>query len=224
MKTIPALLVAAALISTAFAQNVALHPNPALQDAQKRHPGPIAIQAIKPILLHTGKPISANDKTQLVLSAKKMYAANMPVQKSWQKPNIKATDTTPTITDVIITPTQMFQKDLIVGQAYSPVFVSPGDNELLFGHSISSNLVVTFTAKANMIYTIAFKVNALSANQQFTIADSAGNGTSFTGSVNSNEFAYAVVASSAGSFSIQLYSLSDEWLFNSCEITATPIN
>jgi len=108
MKSLATLLVAVALAYPAFAQNAALHPNPALQEALKRHPGPYATPAFKPILLHTGKPITPNDKAQLVASALKMHAANMPVQKSWQKSNIKVTDTTPTLTQALITPTQMF--------------------------------------------------------------------------------------------------------------------
>ncbi len=224
MKTIPALLVAAALISTAFAQNVALHPNPALQDAQKRHPGPIAIQAIKPILLHTGKPISANDKTQLVASAIKAYAATMPAQTHWQKPNIQATDSTPTVTQATLTPAQMFQGNLVFGEVRSPIFMSPGKNELEFQSGYDSELLVTFAAKTGMIYTLIFKVTAETNNQQFTIEDINLNEASFTGSGQYNEFAYTLIAQNAGSLSLSLHSSNAQWFFNSCEITGTPIN
>src|SRR5271157_3297694 len=108
MKNLAALLVTVALVSPAISQNAPVHLNTALQETQKRHPGPYATPAFKPILLHTGKPITPNDKAQLVASALKMHAANMPVQKSWQKSNIKVTDTTPTLTQALITPTQMF--------------------------------------------------------------------------------------------------------------------
>ncbi len=223
MKRFPALLVAAALISPAFAQNVAYQRKAALQEIRKRHPGPVATPAIKPILLHTGKPITPNDKAQLVTSAKKSYAATMPAQKSWQQSNIKATET-PTVTHAILTPSQMFQGDLVFGEAYSPIFMSPGKNEVQFSYGEPSELVVTFTAKDNTIYTLNFKVTAVTDNQQFTIGDYGDNVESFTGSGMSNEFAYALIAKNTGSLMVELFSSNAEWQFNSCEITGTPIN
>src|SRR5271157_165989 len=107
MKNLAALLVTVALVSPAISQNAPVHLNTALQETQKRHPGPYATPAFKPILLHTGKPITPNDKAQLVASALKMYAATMPAQQPWQKSNIKATDTAPTVTHAILTPAQM---------------------------------------------------------------------------------------------------------------------
>jgi hypothetical protein len=224
MKTLPALLVAVALISPAFAQNVALHPNLSLQEAQKRHPGPIATPAFKPILLHTGKAISANDKTQLVISAKQMYAATTLTRTPEQKPNIKAVDTTPKVTDVTITPAQMFQGNQVFGRAYSPILMSPGENWIWFQSGVNSDLDITFTANANMIYSLIVKVRALTNNQQFTIEDSWANAESFTGSGEFNEFAYSLIAKSAGSFEIKLYSTNAQWEFESCEIIGTPIN
>ncbi len=223
MKALPALLVAVALVSPAFAQNVALQSNPAFQEKQKKHPGPVAIPAIKPILLHTGKPISPNDKAQLVVSAAKMYAATMPTQKHWQTSNIKATDTAPSATDVIITPAQMFQGDQVFARVYSPILMSPGENWIWFQSGGNSVLDVTFTANANMIYSLIFKVNALTNNQQFTVEDSWSNAGSFTGSGEYNEFAYSLIAQSAGSFEIKLYSTNAQWEFESCEIIGTPI-
>jgi hypothetical protein len=224
MKALTALFVTVALISPAFSQNVAFQRKAALQEIRKRHPGPYATPAIKPILLHTGKPITPNDKAQLVTSAKKIYAATMPAQKPWQQSNIKATDTTPTVTHAIITPSQMFQGDLVFGEAYSPIFMSPGKNEVQFSYGEPSELVVTFTAKANMIYTLNFKVTAVTDNQQFTIGDYGDNVESFTGSGMSNEFVYALIAKSTGSLMVELFSSNAEWQFNSCEITGTPIN
>jgi len=90
MKSLTALLVAAALILPAFAQNVALHPNPVLQDAQKRHTGPIAILAIKPILLHTGKPLTQNDKQLLLASTIILYTGPVCFHEAFSKVKISA--------------------------------------------------------------------------------------------------------------------------------------
>jgi len=70
MKMFTALLMAVALFSPAFSQKVTLSPG--------THPRPkisIVAPATTPILLHTGKPITADEKKQLLTSAIKAYAA-----------------------------------------------------------------------------------------------------------------------------------------------------
>ncbi|MGA3262885.1 MAG: hypothetical protein ABSC47_02440 [Terracidiphilus sp.] len=223
MKSFTALLVAVALVCPAFAQNVALQQKAALQEIQKRLKGPVVSPAFKPILLHTGKPITQNDKAQLVASAVKMYAATMPAQKPWQKSNIKATDTEPTVTQAIITPSQMFQGDLVIAEASMPIFVSPGTNSLKFVPDETSALDIFFAAKPNMSYILTFKVNSQSPNPQFRVG---GNGSLeiSNGSAGSNEFAIALVSNITGTIDVNLFSHNAYWNFESCEITGTPIN
>ncbi len=228
MKTLPALLVAVALISPAFSQNAVSDRNTALQEIQKRLKGPVVIPAFKPILLHTGKPITQNDKAQLMVSAAKISAANMPAQK-WQKSNIKATET-PTVTNAIITPAQMFQGDLVIASADRPESINPGFNELRFFPNVSSFLDIFFAAKANMTYTLSFKVSAPFSNPQYTISSGSpqqvtlSSTQTFTGTDGSSEFAIALVSNNAGTIEVGLFSTNAMWDFESCEIIGTPIN
>jgi hypothetical protein len=224
MKTIPALLVVAALTFPAFAQNAALQRNAELQEIQNRLKGPVVIPAFKPILLHTGKPITKNDKAQLVTSVAQISAANVPVQK-WQKSNIKIKEApVPTATQVTVSPSQMFQNDIVYAEAVTPEFVNPGLNSLLFKSGENSALDIFFKAEANMSYILTFKVSSSSSNPQFKISGSVGGYETFTGSSGSNEFAYVMVANSAGTLNVDLYSTNSYWKFESCEITGTPIN
>ncbi len=222
MKTLPALLVAVALISPAFAQNTAL------QEIQKHLKGPVVSPAFKPILLHTGKPITQSDKAQLQVSAAKTYAAKAPAMKARMRTQQTAP---PAPMQAIITPSQWSsQNGLVLLAATAPGWVSPSVNMLQFNSDKSSYLTIVFVVEANMTYTFTWKVNDFSSNPQFTILtglpgdSSVSNSETFTGSDISSEFAYALVASHGGVITVSLYSPNTIWEFESCEIIGTPIN
>ena len=221
MKTLPALLVAVALISPAFAQNTAL------QEIQKHLKGPVVSPAFKPILLHTGKPITQSDKAQLQVSAAKTYAAKAPAMKARMRTQQTAP---PAPMQAIITPAQMFQGDLVIASADRPESINPGFNELRFFPNVSSFLDIFFAAKANMTYTLSFKVSAPFSNPQYTISSGSpqqvtlSSTQTFTGTDGSSEFAIALVSNNAGTIEVGLFSTNAMWDFESCEIIGTPIN
>jgi hypothetical protein len=126
MKKLLALLAAVALVSPAFTQKAAF------QGTHPRPKPPIVAPAITPILLHTGKPITLDQKQQLMVSAIKSFAVNRTVQK----PPAPASAST-------ITPNQMYKKGVVDAIAYAPYFVG-------FGPDAGSNIgqaSITFYAE-----------------------------------------------------------------------------
>jgi hypothetical protein len=221
MKNLTTLFVALALVTPAFAQN------PALQEIQKNRKGTVVTPAVKPVLLHTGKPITQNDKIQLHASVVKAYSAKMPGMKIKMQPQETAA---PTATSATISPSHMFQNGLAVTEANAPLYVNMDLNEFMFSPGETSYLDFIFTVQANMTYALTFKVSSFTQNPQFTIFPSlpskgaATGSETFTGSYGNDEFAYAFVSNSAGIMYVTVYSPNVYWTFTSCEITATPIS
>jgi hypothetical protein len=221
MKSLAALLVAVALVSSAFAQN------PIQQERQKNRKGPVVAPAFKPILLHTGKPITPNDKQQLLVSVKKTYAIKSPGVKVTMKPQQAPAPVAKTVT---LTWPSMSQAGFVDTEWNNPSYVNPELSQITFGPGESSYIDFIFVATANTTYTMTFKVSAFTQNPQYTILPSypPGNGPNgietFAGNANNDEFAYSFVSNASGILIVSLYSPNAYWTFGSCEIMATPIN
>jgi len=220
MKSLVALFAATALVSPAFAQNVVM------QEMQKNHRGQAATLAGKPILLHTGRPITQADKQQVMASAARLYPIRLTGARGTAKPQ-STVSTTPTV--VTISPTQMYQNGYVNTEAYQPYF-NAGLNEFLFMPGQSSYLDFQIITKANTTYVLTYKVNSITKNPQFTILpaflylNTIYGAQTFNGNVGNNEFVYAFISSIAGEAIVTIYSPNATWEFTSCEITAMPIN
>jgi len=225
MKMLTALLVAVALLSPAFAQKSAV------QGTYPRPKPQFVAPAITPILLHTGKPVTQNDKQQLLTSVIKTYSAKIPAKnfKGWTA----AVSAAPTV----LTPDNMSVNGVAYGVAQLPLEVNHGDSDISFlpqsalsYRGLVSSLYFGITVQANTAYMIIPKVFFTSNDvqyPQFTLLGDFGGSLpaqTFTGSMGSNEFAYAFVSSNTGAVAVEMFSPNSAWMFLSCEIIATPLN
>jgi hypothetical protein len=220
MKKLSALFVAVALFAPSFAQKVTLSPG--------THPRPkatIVAPAITPILLHTGKPITADEKKQLLASAIKAYAAQVP------KAKFKMPVSLPT-TPPLLTTDNMVLNGVGYGMANQPSVVDYYNGYIAFNPGVSgsyNSLILFINVQPNTAYLIIPKVFSPSTeNPQITISAFLGTGgtptnQTFTGSMGNNEFAYAFTSNSSGYVQLQIWSPNSFWNFLSCEITATPM-
>ncbi|MGA3161071.1 MAG: hypothetical protein ABSC77_07620 [Terracidiphilus sp.] len=210
MKQLAALLVTVALAVPAFAQK----PNPQFTQAiSKLH---IVAPAAKPLLLHTGKPLTQNDKNQFLAALIKTAPASTRKHQESAAP--------PSITT--LSPSQLSQ-----GNAYfilmNPSYVDITHGEVQFLYASTSNMLFVITAQPNTAYLLAIKVNAVYPATHFTIYTGASNGgpttnpDTFAGSQGDNEFAYGVVSNSTGHILVTIYSADSFWSFTNCEITST---
>ncbi len=225
MKLLTALLVAVVLLSPAFSQRVIF------QGTHPRPKAPIVAPAITPILLHTGKPITQNDKQQLLASVIKAYSVKVPAKylKSWTA----AASTAP----IVLTPANMNVNGVAYGVAQLPLDINYADGAISFlpksafsYQGTASSLYFGITVQANTAYMIIPKVFFTSNDvqyPQFTLLGAFGGpppAQTFTGNMGSNEFAYAFVSSTSGEVAVEMLSPNSAWQFLSCEITATPLN
>ncbi len=228
MKTLPALLVAVALVCPAFAQNNAA------REIQKFRKAPTTTPAFKPILVHTGRPITQNDKMQLMSTTVRTYTAKMPGAKVRMNNQVAASYLNPSAT---ITPLQLFKAGFVDAQIVMPMFIDMGANIIEIQPSATgneSNMTFNINVNANTAYVLTFKVNTTMQAPQFLInaamstatgPQSAGLGAqTLAGTWGENEFAYSFIPSGSGLIELNLSSSNVYWKFESCEITATPIN
>jgi hypothetical protein len=216
MKMLTALLVAVALFVPAFAQKTTFqgtHPRPKL---------PVVAPAAKPILLHTGKPLTQNDKQLLLASTIKTYAAKLPA--GTKKPQVSNAPSTP----ITLTPDQMYKNGVVTTQAISPSYVDLSQGIFGFNPGASSFLIFNINVNPNTAYTLDFKVSSAgsetSVTPHFTIFSGVNSETIDFGSYGNEEFAYAFVSASAGEIGVNVYSPNNGWYLTSCEIIATPLN
>jgi hypothetical protein len=211
MKKFAALLVAVAFVVPAFAQNT----TPQLTSPKSNlH---IVAPAAKPLLLHTGRPLTQNDKRQFLAAVIKTTPAGA------KKPQMSSAPPS-TIT---LTPGQSSQ-----GYAYlvmdKPAYVDVPHSEFQFDVGPNSNMTFVINAQPNTAYLLALQVNAVWTSPQFTIYTGSPytstpiiNSETFAGSQGNNEFAYGVVSNSAGNIVVTIYSPNSLWSFTNCEITST---
>ena len=223
MNKLTALIVTVALFVPAFAQKVTfqgMHPRPK---------APIVAPAITPILLHTGKPITADEKKQLLASAIKAYSAKAPAK------NLKSWTAAASAAPIVLTPDNMNVNGVAYGVAQLPLEVNFADGFISFlpksafsYQGTASSLYFGITVQANTAYTVIPRVFFSDVqNPQFTLLGAFGGppaAQSFTGNMGSNEFAYAFVSSNSGDVAVEMLSPNSSWMFLSCEIIATPLN
>jgi hypothetical protein len=211
MKKVTALLVAVALVSPAFAQKITF---------QGTHPRPkpvIVAPASKPVLLHTGKPLTLDQKKQLVAA---VYKASLPKSSSG---NTQVKDLTQSAGTTVLTAEQTFMNGASM-EADSPDQVNEYVGFLTFWPGDAHKLIIFVPVNQNTIYTLAIRVQVSSGqNPQMTIVsqgNSVMNSETVNLSVGENEFAYAYATNSTGSSMVTLSSPNSYWSFESCEITS----
>jgi hypothetical protein len=213
MKMLVSLLAAIALVSPVFAQQIVL---------QGTHPRPkvaIVAPAAKPVVLHTGKPITQDQKRQLLASAVQAYAAKLPAGQ--KKPQAPAQSSTP----VTITVDKLNQEGVFFAFGNYPTVVNPTEGFLAFNGNSSSCMIFMITAKQNNAYILTLKVNVnpgSNTQPQFIMSNefSAQNAETVSVGPGENEFAYAFVSNSTGDISVTLYSPNTSWNFESAELTS----
>jgi hypothetical protein len=221
MKNLAMLLLAVAIVTPALAQN------PGLNQMQRNRVRQTVAPAVKPILLHTGRPITPDQKRQVQVSAATSYGARFPGVNSRMKPQVTSAPTARTVT---LSWSSMFQTGFVDTEWNNPSYVNPELSQITFGPGESSYIDFIFVATANTTYTMTFKVNAFTQNPQYTILPSLppGNGPNgsetFAGNNGNDEFAYSFVSDAAGILIVSLYSSNAYWVLDSCEIMATPIS
>jgi hypothetical protein len=211
MKKLSALLVAVALFTPAFVQV-------AKPQVIEKKPAP-AVQhmTVKPLLLHTGKPLTAQEKLQQLASLTK------------KSPQVIKVSTTPTIT-----PGNMYISGVVMPRAMGPFVVDFNSGGVLqFNPGSASNLILYIEAQPNTAYMLAITVSSTAANPQYTAETGVMNMTipglntvpeTFTGSKGTTEFAYAFISSGSTSIPVTIYSPNAMWSFVKCEITSASTN
>jgi hypothetical protein len=219
MKKLAALLVAVALLSPAFAQKLTF---------QGTHPRPKAATvapASKPVLLYTGKPITPDQKRQLMETVTKGSAPRTPAGAAKVQNLVLSTAN-------VITPDQLFLNGVYV-DAFG-ARVDQFDGILSFQPGAQSYLTFNVTVKPNTAYTLLMKVridgvtllpnapgpliNILSGSELDFAQQHATQ--IFPPDQAENEFAYGVVSNRAGNLPVTIYSPNSYWSFLSCEITS----
>jgi len=222
MNKLAALLVAVALISPAFAQKLTFqgtHPRPKLATVAP---------ASKPVLLHTGRPITPDQKRQLMASVAKGASTRPPVGAAKVSNSVLSAELN------LLTPDQLYVNGAYIDA--NGARVDQFDGILSFPPGPGGSMVLNVTVKANTAYTLLMRVSIdgvtlVSPNTPSGITISTYSGLKSVGGLNApqtfntpmgeNEFAYSFVANSAGNLPITISSPDLFWSFESCEITST---
>ena len=213
MKMLTALLVAVALLSPALAQK------PTFQGTHPRPKPVIVAPASKPMLLHTGKTITADQKRQLATTVVKNSMLRAPAGTTTKVINLNQS-ASPTV----LTAEQTFMNGANL-ESNNPYIVNEYAGYLTFMPGDTHSLSIYVPADINTVYTLAIKVNIYSIqNPQMTIVtpnNSVQSSETLSLSYGDNEFVYAFAAHSAGVYMIILYSPNSNWAFESCQITSS---
>ncbi|MGD0294887.1 MAG: hypothetical protein ABSB30_13635 [Terracidiphilus sp.] len=210
MKQLAAVLVAVAFCVPAIAQNTTPQESHPLSNLH------IVAPAAKPLLLHTGKPLTLSDKKQFL-------AAILKTSPEGSKTLSPSADT------ITLTPGHISQGIAYLVMEY-PKLVDIPNNEVLFSNVTASKLDFILNAQPNTAYLLAMQVNAQAAAftiPHFTVSTGSSISGSHTnseivaGSKGDNEFAYGVVSNSEGKIVVTIYSTDTLWSFLTCEITSS---
>jgi hypothetical protein len=208
MKMLSTLLLAVALFALAFGCVGSGFGQSRLEAKFSGH-------ATKMTVLYTGKPITAGDKLKLLTTV----AGKLP----------QGTGKSETVT---LTPAKMYKAGFVTAQALSmnaDFGMTTPEIEFDFvknGNEGNSFLEFFITAKANTAYELVYSISQTwTATPSFLVSLNGQNSQTITGTAKGTmEFAYAFVASTSGNMMITVTSPNAGWGFNSCEITATPLN
>jgi hypothetical protein len=228
MKTLFALLVAIVLFSPAFAQKVTLPPG-----IRPKPPANLVAPATKPIILHTGKPITQDQVHQLLESSIQKYEAGKITSKQFA--NLKYY-----YVDPIVFNLDMMHKDGVAfAAAINPMYVDfePGGS-IFFKHGAANNLTFFVKVQPDTAYTLVMKLNPENWPEKFTFSPaSGGSAPSETitvtesdiendpvTSANYVDIVYSFVSDSTGITAIVLYSPNaEQWAFISCQLSSVSI-
>jgi hypothetical protein len=221
MKKIVVLLVAFAFAGLACAET------PKAVSHAKPRP-PLVLPAEKPVLLHTGKPITAEDKKHVVEEVEKAHSAKNTTKKTTSK--TAAPQTTPAPNT--LTPTLMFINNVGDAVGYGIAEFDAYDGAALFNTGLSGSMQIYVDVNPNTIYTMVFKVYTYGPNQKFNVTPeppktypeptNANTQILTTTGPNDNEFVYSFISDSTGQSMIMLTSQTP-WEWNSVEISSTPL-
>ena len=221
MKMLAALLVAVTFFVPALAQKPAfqgIHPRPKLATVAP---------ASKPILLHTGRPITPDQKRQLMASVAKGASTRPPMGAARVSSSILSAELN------LLTPDQLYVNGAYIDAVGARI--NQYDGVLSFQAGPGGSMVLNITVKANTAYTLLMKVSIDGVTlvlpntpSEITISTYSGlnPGTglnapqTFNAPMGENEFAYSFVSNSAGNLPITIYSPNAFWSFESCEITS----
>ena len=220
MNKLFALLATVALVSPALSQKPAFqgtHPKPKIATVSP---------ASKPVLLYTGKPITQDQKQQIMLNLTKASTPKMPAgAMKVQHPPLAASN--------LLTPDQLYINGAYIDTRGARI--DQFDGVLSFSPGDLSFLTFNITVKPNTAYTLVIKVNIdgqiiVSPNtpRGLIISTSSiahqGSGVNapqtFNTSMGENEFAYSFVANSAGNLQVYINSNDSFWALESCEISS----
>jgi hypothetical protein len=217
MKALFALFAAVAL-SAATAQK------PAFQGTHPIPKPPLVAPAATPAVLHTGRPLTDEDKSHVLDAAINAY------EKKNRAQSRRATQAAAPGKKVTLTPDKWYKEGIANLTAGDPVEVDPEDGILSFSNNGgSSGMTLLITVTPDTAYTLVFKTESMilpgASSPQLNIRYGGGwaavsQSVPLTGS---DEFAYAFVSSGSGSAQIWI-SANVVWSFDSCEIVATPLN
>lgn len=216
MRLLTGLLVAVALVVPAFAQKIAF---------QGTHPKPevaLVAPATKPLLLHTGKSITPEQKQQLLSSAIQQYATSKRTTKEKVKRSNAASSENPTVLTF-----DMMNKEGVAGAiADFPMLVHYPAGFLVFQPGASSRLTIYVYVQPDTAYVLLIKMWLISPpqNPQLTLSPALGNipAETFAASPGDSEVAYSFVSNSTGQIAVAISSPNNAWRFESCEISSLP--
>ena len=213
------LLLAVACVVPAMAQQA-----PFLGTHPKMKPAIVA-PASKPSLLHTGKPITQDQKLQLVATAIKASAARTSAAPR------KSSNPGPQAAPVTITPDQLYQPGVLAAVGYNPMEIDQESGLINFQSGASSNMTFIVQVSPNTAYMLVAKVYVVNgpANAQFTICTVAANShgcnpdysENAPGVQGNDELAYSFVSNSTGAIEVSIFSPNATWDFLSAEVTST---
>jgi len=185
--------------------------------------------AHKPIFLHTGMPITALQKQQLLASVVKAAKA-APTRDSAIRKQSQAAPSSPAVT--MITPQQLFRPGVADATLSGAEYVDLQSGFVTLGQGLQSYLTIVVNVQPNTAYMLAFKVDTFPGTPaQYTVFDGIGGGPapgpaqnpeSFTLNYPDNEFVYGFDSNTSGEVAITVYSPNAaSWGFLSAELTST---
>jgi hypothetical protein len=216
MRNFAVLLGCSALLAPAFAQTVA---SPVTNRPKVATVSPAA----KPVLLYTGKPITAEEKDKLLTSTFQAYLAGAPEARSHHLNRNQAPPPT------LVTVDKMFWDGIVDTLSRSPRLVDIGAGQLLFDEGPSSSLTFNVFAKKDSAYVIGIGLLTVETGRHIVICVgndlfTCQNPETFQTAAGTDviHFVYAFIADKTGEVPVAIYSPDTRWQFLSAELTPTP--
>jgi hypothetical protein len=173
MKKSPVLFAALALCSSVCAQKAPPQIQVVLPGTHPRPKLAAVVPAHKPLVLHTGRPITPVEKTQFLASlvrtahtASPAGNAARPAVRQQQQQQQSAQSAQPVPSVVTLSPDLMYVNNVVSLAVQGCDTVDPADGLIRMEPGLPSNLVFTVNVKPNTAYMLAFKVYLPTASAQ----------------------------------------------------------